>query len=242
MTCKDFHNDWEGGVGRRTDVRSESTEMAEHAGACPECGGFVRDEAFLEKQLDRVRAAAPMVPPSLDSKVIENYRRYLAKRPVAIDRPRWRVSLENALPWAAALAFAALVAYGTIVFFMPHASTGWVHREHRTPVGQPPVTAEKPVSPPVTAMGKAHRLPRRAPTHRENIEAEGHGDDSIPRAFESLVYCDQISCPGAMEVIRVQLPTPVLGFARAPAPAGGMVSADVLVGADGIARGIRVVE
>ena len=243
MTCKDFHNHWERGVDTSAQALSESTEMAEHARACPECSGFVRDEHLLEKHLDLVRAAVPEVPPSLDAKVLGNYRRYLAERPVAIDRGRWRVHLENALPWTAALAFAAMVAYLAIAFFMPHSSTGWANGKDRTPAGRTPVpvVAEKQVSPP-TPIAKAHSSPRRAHNQGENLAAAAHGDDAFPRAFHSLVYCDQISCPGAMEVIRVELPAPVLGFAQAPAQPGGMVSADVLVGADGIARGIRVVE
>ena len=124
MTCKDFQNHWKGGVGTSVDLLPQSTEMAEHARACPECGGFVRGEHLLKKQLDSLRAAVPEVPPSLDAAVAGNYRRYLAERPVAIDRPSWRAHLANALPWAAALAFAAIVAYGTIVFFVPHSSTG----------------------------------------------------------------------------------------------------------------------
>ena len=244
MTCKDFRNYWERGVDTSAKLRSESTEMAEHARACPECSAVVRDKHLLEKHLNLVRAAVPEVPPSLDAAVLGNYRRYLAERPVAIDRGRWRLHLENALPWAAALAFAAMVAYGAIVFFVPHSSSGWANGKDRIPGGQIPVRAgaEKQASPPAAAIPKAPRLGHRAPNHGGNIEAAARRDDSIPRPFQSLVYCDQISCPGAMEVIRVQLPAPVLGLAQTPARAGGMVSADVVVGADGIARGIRVTE
>ena len=243
MTCKDFHKHRELGVDTSAQGLSESTKMAEHARACPESSGVVRDEHLLEKHLDLVRAAVPEVPPSLDAAVLGNYRRYLAERPVAIDRGRWRIRLENALPWTAALAFAAIVAYAAIAFFVPHFSTGWANGRDRTPAGRAgvPVVAEKPVPPPAP-IAKATPLPRRAQNHGEKIAAAAHGDDAFPRAFRSLVYCDQISCPGAMAVIRVELPAPVLGIAQAPAEPGGMVSADVLVGADGIARGIRVVE
>lgn len=243
MTCKDFRNHRGLGVDTSAQGLSESTEIAEHARACPESSGVVRDEHLLEKQLDLVRAAVPEVPPSLDAAVLGNYRRYLAERPVAVDRARWRVRLENALPWTAALAFAAVVAYAAIVFFMPHSSSGWANGKNRSPALRTPVpvVAEKQVSPP-TPIAKAHPLPRRARNRGENIAAAAHGEYAFPGAFHSLVYCDQISCPGAMEVIRVELPAPVFGFVPAPAEPGGMVSADVLVGADGIARGIRVVE
>jgi hypothetical protein len=243
MTCKDFRKAWEQGVDASAKQLSESSEMAEHARACPKCGGVVRDARLLEKHLDLVRAAVPEVRPSLDAAVLRNYRRYLAARPLATDGGRWRVPLERALPWAAALAFAAVVAYGAIVFLLPHSPSGWANGKHRTPAGRTPVPvlADKPVSPPIP-IAKAPSLPLRASSQGENIAAAAPGEDSFPRAFHSLVYCDQISCPGAMEVIRVELPAPVLGLAPTPAEPGGMVSADVLVGADGIARGIRVVE
>lgn len=243
MTCKEFHNGWERGVSPGAGGLPGSTEMAEHASACPECSGFLRDEQVLEKHLALVRVGVPEVPASLDSAVVGNYRRYLAERPVAIDRRGWRVPLENALPWAAALAFAALVAYGAIVFFMPRSSTGWANGKSRTPVGQTPlpVRAEPQVSPPIETA-KPQRSPRRTPNPGESLQAAAGREDGFPPAFRSLLYCDQISCPGAMEVIRVELPAPVLGLAQTPARAGGTVSADVLVGADGIARGIRVVE
>jgi hypothetical protein len=56
------------------------------------------------------------------------------------------------------------------------------------------------------------------------------------------MYCDQLSCAEAMEVIRVQLPTSIAGLTPGSTPTDGMVFADVLVGPDGIARGIRIVE
>lgn len=241
MTCKDFRNCLEPDVDTGAKMLSESSEMAEHARACPACSAIVRDEHLLEKHLSLMRAAVPEIPPSLDAAVLDNYRHYLEQRPLAIDGGRSSVGLENALPWTAALAFAAVVAYGAIVFFMPHSSTGWPNGRDRIPPGQTaaPVLAEKQVSLP-TPRAKAHPLPRRARNHGETIGAAV--DDAFPRPFHSLVYCDQISCPGAMEVIRVELPAPVLGLAQAPGQSGGMVSADVLVGADGIARGIRVVE
>jgi hypothetical protein len=55
------------------------------------------------------------------------------------------------------------------------------------------------------------------------------------------MYCDELSCGGAMDVIRVQLPASTAALAPALS-SGGPVFADVLVGSDGIARGIRVVE
>jgi hypothetical protein len=57
------------------------------------------------------------------------------------------------------------------------------------------------------------------------------------------MYCDELSCPQDMEMIRVQLPSSAMprqvsGFMQT----NGSVTADVLVGPDGIARGIRLEE
>jgi hypothetical protein len=45
-----------------------------------------------------------------------------------------------------------------------------------------------------------------------------------------------------MEIIRVQLPVSIAGLTPGSAATGDTVFADVLVGPDGIARGIRIVE
>jgi len=56
------------------------------------------------------------------------------------------------------------------------------------------------------------------------------------------MYCDALSCGGAMQLIRVQLPSSAAAFEPAAATPYGTIYADVLVGSDGIARGIRVVQ
>ena len=57
------------------------------------------------------------------------------------------------------------------------------------------------------------------------------------------MYCDELSCVGAMEMIRVQLPSSrVAGLTPASTLPNGVIFADVLVGPDGIARSIRIEE
>jgi hypothetical protein len=59
--------------------------------------------------------------------------------------------------------------------------------------------------------------------------------------FQSLMYCDPLSCPGAMDVIRIQIPVSAVNRLPASRPANGYVQADVVVGSDGFARAIRIV-
>jgi hypothetical protein len=57
------------------------------------------------------------------------------------------------------------------------------------------------------------------------------------------MFCDELSCVGDMDVVRVQLPSAVVPRRASALPQPtGFVNADVLVGPDGIARGIRVEE
>jgi hypothetical protein len=80
-----------------------------------------------------------------------------------------------------------------------------------------------------------------ATTQTSGVVSPNRLDDSVPEGFRSLMYCDELSCNGGMEVVRVQLPSPAAGFMPASASGNRAVSADVLVGADGFARGIRIV-
>jgi hypothetical protein len=63
---------------------------------------------------------------------------------------------------------------------------------------------------------------------------------SLTADFRSLMFCDAISCDGNMEVVRIQLPSSVMPLSAAAQPRA--TSADVLIGEDGVARAIRIVE
>jgi hypothetical protein len=56
------------------------------------------------------------------------------------------------------------------------------------------------------------------------------------------MYCDELSCAGAMDVIRVEVPAEALRVPQRERSGNEPVEADVLVGPDGVARGIRLVQ
>jgi HAMP domain-containing protein len=66
-------------------------------------------------------------------------------------------------------------------------------------------------------------------------------NSSFSAGFQNLMYCDALSCSGAMEVIRMQLPVAAMNRDPALQQRNGIVLADVLIGSDGIARAIRIV-
>jgi hypothetical protein len=239
MTCEDFQNylDHEPSV--------ETEEVAEHIVACPGCNRLVAGQRELTKLLHLVRDSAPPIPGSLDKAVISKYQSFVSEHSCLVKAApaEQRIGSRGALGWAAALAFAVVVAYGGIVLLSPRQHV-WV--DQQAAAGQPLVpSGQSKVNKETTPPPKiARKAPKRHadPVKRANDPASVAQDDNSFPQFQSLMYCDQISCPGAMEVVRVQLPPPVLGLMPASARVNGAISADVLVGPDGIARGIRVIE
>lgn len=243
MTCVEFHTYWEMHPDAAVRLQSNPAELSEHLSGCLDCTRFIEEETAVSKYLLAIRDAAPDVPASLDASVRAGYRAFLREQPRA-SRPHplliWR-PLREALGWAAAFGFAAAVAYGGVLLLLPRRAS----RIDLTP--QPAVASRTalPVSREKVALpGPTPKRPRSIIASRQKSQpawVTGQ-DNGLPTRFQSLMYCDPFSCSGAMDVIRVRLPSPVLRTTPSSGGAGSLVSADVLVGPDGIARGIRVVE
>jgi hypothetical protein len=229
MTCQELRLYFEDPL--RSDA--ELLVEAEHLVRCPECARLVEAQRELGAGLRLTRDAVLPFPASLDEVVLSNYRDYIAKSgaPTISPSRRRRVAL---LCWAAAAA-ALILLSATLLL------------ERRTPI----ITAHPQSSPVIAPVAEAspnavaevpRQIKRKAPQRaRPETTAAASVPGSLPVGFRSLMYCDELSCGGAMDVIRVQLPASTAALAPALS-SGGPVFADVLVGSDGIARGIRVVE
>jgi hypothetical protein len=247
MNCKELRAHWEMEPIAAINRRPDSVELAEHIAACSECHRFVEEWKDVAKHLDLLRLATPEIPSSLDAAMLARYRDYQAERSrSAVFVPLMgRISLRGVLTWAAAISFAVIVAYGGLLLFIPN-QRGSVDphlRAQQSMVAPKSVTAVKGemAGSQKSARNRAksvHALAKRT----KHLAPVAEQDPLFPTRFQSLMYCDQFSCPGAMDVIHLRLPGPVLGVTPASARANGLVSAYVLVGPDGIARGIRVVE
>jgi hypothetical protein len=248
MTCQELHSHFENDLRVDISLPSASAEALEHIGQCPECNRFVEAQHDLATQLRLVRDSAPAMPASLDATVVANYQGYMSERSclagsVPVTR---RIGPRTALGSAAAVAFAVILAYGGIVlFFVREQTLTGIDRQSlawppKAPQSQTTVNNGAAVAQKTTA--KATKSPDHSVKRASDSVSVAERDDSLPAGFRSLMYCDQISCADDMEVIRVQLPSPVLGLTPASARTNDGVFADVLVGPDGIARGIRFVE
>jgi hypothetical protein len=252
MTCKELRRYWGSDSGIKSGAQWDVAEVSEHISNCQECNRVVRQWQEIANCLSLLRDSVPPIPDSLDQAVLAGYRRYPWKHSHMAVPVRLRILLKvrESLAWTTAVAFAFVVAYGGMLLFSPR-QRGWLDRqvEERQPIAASFATTARSKE---TEQREITAAKEPVPKKRDHIVASARHadypistiepDDAFQASFKSLMYCDQLSCSGAMDVIHVQLPAPLLGVMPASVRAGGVVSAYVLVGTDGIARGIRVVD
>src|SRR5438552_14365021 len=120
MTCQNLHNFFADDLRVETDLLPDSAELAEHIASCPPCNRFVEGQKELKKHLHLLRDSPP-IPASLDNAVVANYRSLVLERSCLVKSTpvTGRINPRGALGWAAAVAFAVVVAYGGMLLFIP---------------------------------------------------------------------------------------------------------------------------
>ena len=244
---------------RDSDVGTNQGGVTEHVSSCADCSHFVEEQRALARNLTSVRQLAGEVPGSVNAAVVARYRRFVGEREQAVRTVRFRPSLAwRVWAWGAAVA-AVLAVTAFWVISSKHTNMNTRERTLAPTTAVAVARAETPnpvvpmpgrdVTSNVSAKGavKHHAVatPRAVDSRAVSrpVEVPVRMARSLPEGFRSLMYCDVLSCPDAMDIIRVQLPASAMprqlpGFVRT----GGSVTADVLVGSDGIARGIRFEE
>lgn len=243
MTCQQIHSHFENPLLVEAVAFNGPAEVSEHVDTCGECNCFVETQKELAVNLRLAHQSAPPFPPSLDRAVLANYRQYLADRNGARSAPvrkrLWPISI---LAWAAALAAAIVIAQEEVLLFFPGTTTLLSERQSAVPTVKSTEAPNMLSTSPVVRRKQIKKEQALSSVRERAFASFSLAEpDSVPPTFNSLLYCDQLSCAGAMELIRVQLPSPVLRGSEDSRQAN-VVSADVLVGSDGIARAIRIVE
>ena len=255
MTCQELRSYLQEIERAEPEDQLRSTEIAAHTGICVDCGRFVEEQRELATGLRVVRESAPDVPASLDASVLASYRGLAAEEVNSrrLAHPRRRINMIAAFAWTAALAAAVIIANEELRFVVPTEEAAASAKQ----AAAPQVQAEGQSPVPITTMPKtitarsAHsgiarkRLRKPAAVFQRtvtNVPEAADANDSQPLEFRGLMYCDELSCGGPMEMIRVQLPPSAARLISGPTPNNEVVYADVLVGPDGIARGIRILK
>jgi hypothetical protein len=210
---------------------------AQHLALCPACARFVEARRELRTGLRAIRESAPQLPERLDSAVLAHYRRHFTDALPPLNS-NFRPSGFAWMGWGAA---AAILLATALLFFLG--------RTTKTAVVRSKSSAHSSSPPQLVAVDNMPSAAHRAKPSRLHPIQRRRPRFLVPpfkspglASFGSLIYCDELSCGEAMEVIRVQLPASATPFMASSAAASSAVFADVVVGPDGIARAIRVVE
>lgn len=237
MTCHELRLYFEDPLRMDAEFPGE----VEHLVHCTECARFAEARRELGFGLRLVRESAPEPSAAFEAAVLANYRQQ-ATGDLSVAGSRRR---GFTVVWSTAAA-AATLALAAAFLFHPartkETSNLKMDSAPRASVAQPVPLTKTPnrvpwtntASSPKTGLPSIRRS-RRAP-QLETARSAALED------FRSLMYCDPFSCGGAMQLIRVQLPSSAAAFESVPASPDGAIYADVLVGSDGIARGFRVVQ
>jgi len=213
---------------------------AVHAESCDQCRSLGLAQEELIHCLLAVRENVPETPQPLEASVMNAYRRQQGSRFRAKSSLVWR------LAWTAG---AAILLIAVVL---------WGKHGNRKPVAIPQSAKVAPAAQVPPAVGKPepahvaeiapkvvrtrHGAANSRTTPRAPVTVASAQPDSAASGFSNLMYCDPISCGGAMQVIRIQVPAFPTEELRPLRPAGGVVQADVVVGPDGVARAIRFVK
>jgi hypothetical protein len=238
MTCRELRLSFEKELDIDEVLRSESEHLAE----CAECGRFFEARRELGTGLKLLRESIAQPSAALDVAVLANYRHQIE------GRRSGQTPSSSPLRLLAVWGVMAAMLLVATLFVLQHRRSSDV-----SATVPPPKEALLPSVAPTNgaSAGDLHEAIRRDSSRNQR---RGHlpavASDEMPAVatdaalpeFRSLMYCDELSCGGPMQVIRVRLPIPVTPFATNAAASGRTVYADVLVGPDGIARGIRVDE
>lgn len=248
MTCRELHSRFEDVSW--ADALGEGSEVAEHTAGCAACRGFVEEQRQLRDAIHMVRESASTVPESVNAAVLAAYRSQWAEHRSAEDgwaEHKWQKLTAMRMPrprvglvWVL-VAAVALVAMGLLFISRKHNSTAGTTPAPTFAAPAAHVEPQRILVPSVAQATKPRPSSMRKHFRQAAPTISASNASAAPVAnFHSLMYCDALICTQEMDVIRVQLPVASIGRPVDFVPASGMVNAEVLIGPDGVARGIRI--
>lgn len=242
MSCRIVQKKIEAGV--HLSILAGDDAMSRHLDECVECSAYIEARRLLLQRLQWLANAERQARPEFEQKVLERYRARFGK-PVNTDfalEPR--PSAWKRLPaWVTVAASLALLILINTTFQEPNSSPRVsVVPEAAAPSGASTIQkVESPLD--LNPIARAQRA-RRAKHHVQAAETsatmerraqplrQSDNERAGIETFRPLVYCDNVTCNGPMQVVQVKIGR------------GGEVpplKAELLVGMDGVARAIRVV-
>jgi len=252
MNCSDFQNISHELARGRVEGR-EKIEALAHASDCVHCAEYLEEERRLALKLGFLSQAlhGQEAPEKLELALLAAFRERGLRRESSLPQhsgPRFWAH-QRFWGWAAtAAALAAVIAITMGIqsrrSSQPRTSATAItssassQESSATPTA---IATQNDTSEARPAISSLRRNRAATPRIRAvRIEGTTMADNS---GFVPLVYCDELNCSTPGEIVRVEIPAsslPMMGLVSDNHT--GPVRADVVVGEDGIARAIRLVD
>jgi len=255
MNCSEFqHISHE--LARGQVQGREKIEALAHAGECSRCAEYLQQERTLSlklgflSQVMHVQEAPARLEPALLAAFREHAAHASENGSVPLHAgPRYWAHRKfwawgaSAAALAAVLALAIGLRSGQRVPSQPSnaplASSVAPHEESKAPA--PAIVKQDET---VVHQAAIQAVKRNRPAEpRGRSAGDEDANITVASGFVPLIYCDELNCGTPGDVVRVELPAsslPMMGLASNTRT--GPVRADVVIGEDGIARAIRLVD
>ncbi|ABF42667.1 hypothetical protein Acid345_3666 [Candidatus Koribacter versatilis Ellin345] len=208
-----------------------SPALLAHARECERCAGFVDGELELRASLLELSETSQYAGPSANVK-----RNLLAELTALAPVPRRRTF---ALRFAFAAAAVLCLAIGVLYWRSA--------RPQSTPVvAKQPAVQPQPVAPPQPAQSQAAIAVKDdkpvtvASVQRKPASRKPSAKPQTANDFYPVIMCDSLTCDSPTVAIRVELPASPL--VNRGGGSSRTVMTDLLVGEDGLVRGVRVLQ
>jgi hypothetical protein len=193
-------------------------------------GASLPEKALDHQAMLKLSAAEVEPSPQLRARVLGSFEKRMQRKHSAL---AWLV------PATAAVMVVVVIALGYWKLRVPQPPTPQpIAKKVSTEV--PPIAAAPKIQAGhVRSTGAARLRSQRRQPERLQAKRPAVRQDLPIAQFDSLLYCDAFTCGDAMQVIRLEMPAANVGRAYRPLARNGFVSADVIVGADGLTRAVR---
>ena len=254
MNCSEFqHISHE--LARDQVEGREKIEALAHAGECSRCTEYLEQERTLSLKLGFLSQVmhAQEAPAALQPALLAAFREHAAQaggngRVAPHVGPRFWAHQKFWVWGASAAALAAVLALAIGLRSgqrQPSQASTQVPTRAVAAQSETPTTALAPVKQDESVAHQAVEAVKRHRAVAPRVRAARDQDAIIADAsgFVPLIYCDELNCGTPGDVVRVELPAsslPMMGLASDVRT--GPVRADVVVGEDGVARAIRLVD
>jgi hypothetical protein len=212
--------------------------LHEHVESCGACRRRLANERMLSAGLGLLTAQAGSPPPHIKTALLSEFRKQQTVRPI---RP-------SLVKWGAVAGLAAAILLAVLVASERHPQAQVI------PPVKTPVAVVSPAPPAVTPPAAAPmlaaetRLPKARParTHRVPKVATPpvENQPEVATDFFEIPYAQPLRPEERADVFRMQMPRASMAVYGLPVSGGRLdsrITADVLMGEDGVARAIRFI-